>query len=163
MLHVGDFTNTIGNPAKSFKWDIIVPALPVVGSFHAQTAQVPAKGHTIIDLFHMGQVAKFPGAVEYEHTWPVTFVESETGIIHNALWEWSQLVFNQTTGVMSNPNVFKRDITARMLTDNGATWATFVLHNCYPQNVDPVELDKSANTEAFKWTVTFSFDWWDRG
>lgn len=162
-MHISDFTASVGNPAKPFKWDVIIPALPISTGIRAQSTQWPSIGSTIIDLFHMGQIAKYPGAPEYEHTWPTNIVESETGDIFNAVWQWRQLVFDQVTGLQANVDVFKRDITLHCKTDNDTIWAICVLRNAFPLTVEAVDLDKSANTEAYRWNVIWSFDWWDRG
>lgn len=160
-MHINEFVAAVGNPAKMFLWDVVIPGLPALTGIRAQTGQVPGVGNTDIDLFHMGQMAKFAGAVEYEHTWAVTIVESEGGDIYNALYQWQQLVNNQADGIGGDPIVYKRDIIFTALTSKGNPWMTKVIKNAYPKNIDTIDMDKAANTEAFKWGVTFNFDWWE--
>lgn len=160
-LHIQDFTSAINNPAKPFLWDVFIPSLPFTTGIRAQTAQWPGVGSTDIDLFHMGQLAKFSGTVEYEHTWTVAIVESEFGDVYNALYAWRQLVFDQETGVGGNPAIYKRDIEMRALTSEGQPWAIIVLRQCYPKNIDPVDLDKANNTEAWRFNVVWNYDWWE--
>jgi hypothetical protein len=161
MLHISDFTAIVGNPAKQFMWDILIPALPV-SSIKAASAQFPGVSTTDIDLFHLGQIAKFPGTVEYEHTWTCSIVESESGDVFNAMYEWHQLLHDQKTGVQADVSAYKRDVVLDMLTSAGSSWAKIVLKQAYPKSIDTVELDKSANTEAYKWNLVFSYDWWEK-
>jgi len=156
-LSITDFISNIANPAKSFLWNILIPRLPL-SQFVAQTAQFPSVGSTDIDLFYMGQTIKFAGAVEYEHTWVVNIVESEQLIIYNLIYAWRQLIWNQITGTAVIPALYKDDVTVQGLTALGLPWITGILHGVYPKLIDAVELDRSANTEAWKWNVTFSFD-----
>lgn len=160
-LQVSEFISNIANPAKSFLWNVIVPRLPLV-QFTAQTAQFPSVGSTDIDLFYQGQMIKFAGAIEYEHTWVMNFVESETAIIYNALYEWRQLLWDQVTGLAAVPAAYKDRVTVQALTSQGIPWLTARLKGVYPKIVDAVEMDRSANTEAWKWNVTFSFDEWEK-
>jgi hypothetical protein len=160
-LHISDFTAIVGNPAKQFMWDVLIPALPI-SSIKALSSQFPGVGSTDIDLYHLGQLAKFPGTVEYEHTWTCSIVESESGDVFNAMYEWKQLVHDQKTGVQQDVAAFKRDITLSMLTSAGTPWARVILKAAYPKSIDTVEIDKSANTEAFKWNLVFCYDWWEK-
>jgi len=158
-MHISDFTSIVGNPAKQFMWDVLIPALPV-SSIKAASAQFPGVGTTDIDLFHLGQMAKFAGTVEYDHTWTCAIIESESGDVFNAMFEWHQLIFDQETGVMQDVAAYKRDITLSMLTNVNTTWAKITLKGAYPKSIDTVEIDKSANTEAFRWNLTFNYDYW---
>jgi hypothetical protein len=160
-LHISDFTAIVGNPAKQFMWEVLIPALPV-SSIKALSTQFPGVGSTDIDLYHLGQLAKFPGTVEYEHTWTCSIVESESGDVFNAMYEWKQLIHDQKTGVQQDVAAFKRDITLTMITSVESPWAKIVLKQAYPKSIDTVELDKSANTEAFKWNLVFNYDWWEK-
>lgn len=162
MMHIADFTSIVGNPAKVFMWEVLIPALPI-GSIKAATTQFPGVGSTDIDLYHLGQLAKFPGTVEYEHTWMCSIVESEAGDVFNAMYEWKQLIFDQNTGVMADVAAFKRDVSLSMLTTAGSVWAKVILKGAYPKSIDTLELDKSANTEAVKWNLLFNYDYWVRG
>lgn len=161
MLHISDFTAIVGNPAKMFLWDVLIPALPI-SSIKVQSAQFPGVASTDIDLYHMGQMAKFPGSVDYEHTWTCSIVESESGDVFNAMYEWRQLVHNQKTAVQADVAAFKRDIFLTMLTSAGSPWARIVLKQCYPKSLDTIEIDKSSNTDAYKANITFNYDWWER-
>jgi hypothetical protein len=161
-MHIADFTAILGNPAKPFMWEVLIPALPI-NSIQAQSTQFPNSGSTDIDLFHMGQIAKFPGTVEYDHVWPCTIVESESGVVFNSIFEWKQLVFDQSTGIQADVAAFKRNIVLSCLTSANTVWAKCILKGAYPKSIDAVELDKSANTEAYKWVVQFNYDYWEKG
>ena len=160
-LHISEFTAIVGNPAKQFLWEVLIPALPI-SSIKAVSTQFPGSGSTDIDLYHMGQLAKFAGTVEYEHTWQCTIVESESGDVFNAMYEWKQLVFDQKTGVQADVAAYKRDVMLTMLTSINTPWAKIVLKGAYPKDISTVEIDKSANTEAFKWVIMFNYDFWTR-
>jgi len=160
-LHIQEFTSIVGNPAKIFQWEILIPALPI-SSIKAQSAQFPGVGSTDIDLYHMGQIAKFPGTVEYEHTWQCVIVESESGDVFNAMYEWKQLIHDQKTGFQDSPASFKKDVIIMGISSASIPWIKIVLKQAYPKSIDTLELDKASNTEAWKWTLLFNYDWWQK-
>ena len=159
-LHISDYTAIVGNPAKVFMWDVLIPALPI-SSIKAQSTQVPGVSLTDIELYHLGQKALFPGTVEYDHNWTCTIVESESGDVFNAMHAWHTLCFDQKTGVMSDVSAVKRDISLTMLTSAGSAWLRLVLKNAYPKTIGSVQIDKSSNSEAYKWELGFNYDWWE--
>ncbi len=158
-MHISDFTAIVGNPAKSFLWEVLIPALPV-SSIKVTSAQLPGVSATDIDLYHLGQLAKFPGTVEYEHTWTCAVIESESGDVHAAMYEWKQLVHDQATGIQADVAAFKRDITIRMLTSVGSPWLKMVLKGAYIKEISTLELDKADNTSAVKFSLIFNYDYW---
>lgn len=159
-LHISDYTALVGNPAKAFMWDVLIPALPV-SSIKALSSQVPGVSLTDMELWHLGQKALFPGTVEYTHTWNCTVVESESGDVYNAMSAWHNLIFDQKTGVMGDVAAFKRDVTINMLTSSGSTWLSLILKGAYPKEIAELEIDKSNNAEPVKWVLNFNFDWFE--
>ena len=108
----------------------------------------------------MGQKVLYPGAVEYENTWTVEIAESEYGNVIAELYAWRQLIWHQETGTSSIPTEFKKTITIAALNSQGVPWLRVGLKGAYPKTIDAVDLDRSNNSEAWKWNVTFNFDWW---
>lgn len=159
-LHMQDFVANVGQPARPYIFTVIIPGMPLA-MFKAQTAQWPGVGSTDVDLFYKGQTIKYAGAVEYEHTWPVQIVESEVGDMYAGLYAWRQLVWSQRTGISAIPALYKKEIVIQARTTSDVIWLSGILHGAYPKTIDPVELDAGANTESWKWSVTFSYDWWD--
>lgn len=155
-----DFVANVGQPARPYIFSVVIPGISMA-TFKAQTAQWPGVGSTDIDLFYKGQTIKYAGAVEYEHTWTCQIVESEVGDIYAGLYSWRQLVWSQSTGISAPPALYKREIVLQARTTLDSIWLSGVLHGAYPKTIDPVELDTSANTESWKWNITFSYDWWD--
>jgi hypothetical protein len=160
-LHINEFTGSIGTPARTYLWDLAIPSLADLGSIRAQTAQFPSVGSTDVELFYQGHPIKFAGAIEYEQTWAVTIAESETGDVYNALYAWRQNITEQNSGVMAAPADYKEDITVKALkSQDGSPWLQAILYGAYLKTIDAVDLDRSANTESWKWSCTFSFDYW---
>jgi len=160
-LHINEFVASIGNPAKTYLWSIAIPSI-AISDLRGQTAQFPGVGSSDIELWYQGQKANFAGGPEYEHTWQVVMAESEKGDIGAAIKAWRQKCWNQTDGSQVVPAEYKEDITIKALrATDGVAWLTCTLHGAYPKTVDAVDLDRSANTEAWKWSVTFNYDYWD--
>ena len=160
-LNIQQFKAQMGTPAKLFNWSVFIPNIPTA-QFKAQSTQIPAIGSTDIDLFYQGETIKYAGAPEYEHTWTIQIAESQAGDIWNAIWLWRQLVYNQTTGISGPPALYKSPITVLALNDLGVPWLQILIKGAYPKNVDAIDIDRSNNTESWKWNVTFNFDNWDR-
>lgn len=161
-LDINQFTQNIASPARLYIWEVVIPGVIDAG-FRAQTSQFPSVGSTDIDLFYQGETVKFAGAPEYEHIWTCEFAEGEDGAIYNALYDWRQQIWSQTEFSQQAPAVYKRDIQVNCLKSSDSTpWVSAVLHGCYPKTIDALALDRSANTEAVKWSVQFSFDNWNK-
>jgi hypothetical protein len=162
-LHINEFTGSIGTPARTYLWDLAIPSLADLGSIRAQTAQFPSVGSTDVELFYQGHPIKFAGAIEYEQTWTVTIAESENGDVYNALYDWRTKISNQADNIQGAPGDYKENITVKALkSTDGAPWLQAMLYGCYVKTIDAIDLDRSANTEAWKWSVTFSFDYWTK-
>lgn len=158
-LHIQNFTTAIGNPAKTFLWNVIIPGAPMV-SFKAQTTQFPAVGSADMELHYQGQPAKFAGAVEYEHTWSLVIAESEIGDVFDFLYSWRQLIWNQLTAQSESPVLYKRPVQVIGKTSMGGNWISAMMMGAYPKNIDAIDLDRSSNSDIWKWSVQFNFDWW---
>lgn len=161
-LNITDFINAVQQPARTYLWDVAIQNMPALTTFKAQTAQFPGIGSTDVDLFYQGQTIKYAGAAEYEHSWVLNVVESEIADIYDGLYAWRQQIWEQTSGISLPPSIYKKKIVVIGVSTVGVPWIRAQLNGAYPKLVDAVELDRSANTEAWKWNVTFSYDSWER-
>lgn len=160
-LNVTQFTSSIGSPAKTFLWEVIIPRFDALGNIRAQTAQFPGEDSTEMELFFQGQKCVFPGSIEFEHTWAAVFAESEKGDFYAELKAWRKEIFDKTAGTAQPPDEVKERITIRGLkAADGEPWIEAILLGAYPKTIDALDLDRSANTESWKWNVTFSYDSW---
>ena len=160
-LNINQFKAQMGAPAKPFLWNVAIPGSELI-SFKAQTAQLPGVGSTDMDLFYQGETVKYAGTVEYEHTWTLQVAESEDGGVIDFLSTWRALIYEQITGLSGSPGVYKKPITVQALKGDKSSWLSYLIKGCYPKNIDPVDLDRYNNSEAWKWNITFNFDAWNR-
>lgn len=161
-LNIEEFKGAIGSPARSFIFDVMIPRIPSA-TYRAQTAQIPSEGSTDMELFYQGHPVKFHGTVEYEHTWTATFVESENGEFIRGLSAWRQSIYDAETGNSGVPADYKDNIVIKVLrSGDGRPWLTGTLYGAYPKQIEAMDLDRSANTETVKWSISFNFDTWKR-
>jgi hypothetical protein len=158
-MQIQDLARVIVNPAKAFMFRVTIPSLPIK-SIQVQSAQFPGVSVSDMELWHMGQKMLLPGAKEYDHTWQCTIAESEDGAVFNPIYAWHQLLAHSETGVQESSDDYLRDVIISPLTGAHTPWLECVLKMAYPKTIDPVELDASANTEVYKWVLTFNYSWW---
>ena len=161
-LFIEEFKTSIGNPARTYIWEIVVPGL-AISTFRAQSTEYPSAGSTDVELWYQGQKVLFAGAAEYSYNWACVLAEDDEGLVYKELYKWRQDCWKQEAATQVVPSAYKKDILIKCLkSTDGSPWLQARLHGAYPKTVDVVALDRSANTDAWKWSVTFNFDWWEK-
>ena len=156
------------NPARTFLWEVRIPA-PIGGGgdmntllLRCQTASIPNRAFEEI-LVNYKQTAgvKYHGKATYDHTWELTFLESEDAKTFQAFYNWCQKQIHDVDGVGDPDISIKTDMYLALLNTKGSDTLQIHLVGCYIQAMGAVALDYAGN-EVVKFTITVSYDRWEQ-
>lgn len=167
MANINDLKTSLGAGMRTDKYVVTINNQP---SFDGETLDTlckatsfPAKTIGQTEIWKLGRKSIIPGEVEYENTWDVTFYERENGEIRGAFLDWMSTISDYATSTDEhNDDTNVRTLQVKNLQADGSDGQEFLFFNAYPQNVSSIEFaDESTNTIA-EFTVTFSFDYWEK-
>lgn len=161
---------------RNWTFEVYIPNLSTIAPslkteedlvIRARSVTLPARGTEPMTSNFYGMVQHFPGKPTFGYTLPITFEETQDQIISKALYEWRQAIFNvdptsPNAGASSLPlkRQLTRNINILQYAYNGtALEKKYVVYNCFPENVDDVNLSYDSN-ESVKYNATFRFDFW---
>ena len=158
--------NNLTNPARSYLWDVIIPA-PIGGGdstalqVRCQSTKIPGRSVGIISIpYKQTAGIQYHGKLTYSHTWDCTFVEGEDKKIFAAMYAWAQRVINDRTTVGSGDENIKADIYLSLITTKNSEWARFKMKGCFPSDLPQVDLTYTADGYII-YPITFQYDSWE--
>ena len=130
------------------------------GQFLIKSSTLPASIITPIDVPFRGRYAKIAGERQFAN-WNITVINDNDFLIKNALEIWSKgiLEHDATNGRMA-PNDYTSDLFVQQLDRNDNILKEYKMFNCFPQNVQEIQLDFGATTQLEEYQVEFSVDYW---
>lgn len=165
-MGVDTVKTTLGNAARIFLWEILIPA-PIGGgnsevlTARCQSTKLPGRSFGDI-LIPFKQTAGFrvPGKLTYSHNWDLEFIEGEDKKVFDAINAWQEAVISSGDGTGGGDTAIKQDIYLSLQTTDGSAYSKIKLIGCYPKEVADVDLNFSTE-EVIKFRVTFSYDRWE--
>lgn len=157
--------NDLSNAARVCLWEVLIPnpgeGDPETFLLRAQSSSVPerAVGQIVIPFKQTAGIA-IPGKLVYPHTWDVVFIEGEDREIFKSFYDWCDKVVHAKYGVGS-VSATKVDIYLHLLDTDGSVSQKVRMIGCYPQRLSDAALDM-ATDDILRFTVTFSYDRWER-
>jgi hypothetical protein len=163
---------------RNFMWELLIPSISDVTNgimgdvedliIRARSAVIPSRGNDIITSEFIGMKQYFPGKPNFGSTMSVEIEETEDQIVHKALTEWQNLIFNVSPievfgGQSLRPlkRDVAKDIYLLMYKYNGTELEKKIrFYNAFIQTVGDVSLSYGGN-EAVKYSATFQFDFWE--
>lgn len=129
--------------------------------FLVKGASLPASNITPIDVFFRGRIAKVAGERQFAN-WNVTILNDNDFVIRNALEQWSKRILDHssTTGLLA-PISYITDMRVEQLDRNDNAIKAYKFFNCFPQNIQEIQLDFAATTQIEEFQVEFSVDYWE--
>lgn len=160
--------NNLTNPARSWLWDVVFTN-PIGGGDAAsletrcRTVSIPGRSFGRITLPFKGTPGiVFPGKLNMDHTWSMTFIESSADRkTFDAIYNWKQAIINDKTGVGAPDITIKSDIYLKCLDQTGAVWLTIKVIGCYPEVLGEVSLSQESQ-EEIKFSVRWAYDRWEK-
>jgi len=161
-------SNNLTNPAKTWLWDVLIPN-PIGGGDNealetrCQSTSIPGRSVGKIVIPYKGTAGiVFPGKLEMDHTWSMTYLESASDTkTFDALYAWAQAIVNARTGLGGLDIAIKSSIYLKCLDQQGSTWLTIKVTGCYPEEISETPLAYGTQ-ENVKFTVRWAFDRWEK-
>ncbi len=135
----------------------------------AKTASIPGKTIQTVESYFMGMKSVYPSRVDYSNSLTVDFEETEDQKVIKAINEWQNTIFNTVdsdanTGhslAESKRNGRTTNIYLKMYKYNGQIMENMIKFvNAFPSDISESGLD-FAGSEAIRYSVTFSYDYWN--
>jgi len=160
---INNLRNKLEKGLRTTKYEINI-SNPAAGDMTDSTVlckatSFPAKTIGQVEVWTQGHKAMLQGDTEFEHTWDVTFYETESHSLRQAFIDWMDAIDNAVENTHENFTDGSASVMQLSSTGNAKT-AGYEFTNIWPQSVSSIELtDESVNTFG-EFTVTFSFDYW---
>ena len=170
MARIDDFRAMLaggGARPSQFKVTLIFPSwvgagsAGIAGQFLVKAATLPASVITPIEVPFRGRIAKIAGERQFAN-WNVTVLNDNDFLIRNALEKWSNGILNHTstTGRLA-PLDYTANLYVTQLDRNDMPIKEYRFANCFPQNVQEIQLDFGATTQIEEFQCEFSVDYWE--
>ena len=131
--------------------------IPSKSQFLCKSAALPGQTITEIPVPFRGRTLYLAGDREFE-TWDSTFINDTDFDIRDAVESWmngmNELRFN--TGA-ANVSEYTADLTISQLGRDGAVLKQYILRNCMPTVMSPIELSMETASAIEEFTVTWRY------
>ena len=129
-------------------------------ALQCQTFQLPEETNNPIEEMLAGFQKRQSGTRTNQGTISATFLETHDMAVLTRLRTWSQ----NARGTQSGSSVgYSQDYTVNGLLEvydtAGNLSTSCTIYNMFPSNIDAIELNSSANAEAIKVSVTFTYNY----
>ena len=131
--------------------------IPEKSLFLCKAAALPGQTVTEIAVPFRGRNLYLAGDREFE-TWDSTFINDTDFAIRNAVESWLNKMNNLVTG-SGAPNVadYTATLTVQQLGRDNQVLKTYVLENCMPTIVSPIDLSMETANAVEEFTVTWRY------
>ena len=131
--------------------------IPEKSLFLCKAAALPGQTVTEIAVPFRGRNLYLAGDREFE-TWDSTFINDTDFAIRNAVESWLNKMNNLVTG-SGAPNVadYTATLSVQQLGRDNQVLKTYVLENCMPTVVSPIDLSMETANAVEEFTVTWRY------
>lgn len=166
MASIDDFKARLqggGARANQFRVIMTTPSGIATGldtnttSFLVRTASLPGQTITEIPINFRGRQLFIAGDRTFE-TWATTVFNDTDFMIRNAIERWMNGIndLSESTG-LSNVADYTADLFVEQLNRDDQTIKTYVLKNCWPTVVSPIELSMDTVSEIETFDITWRY------
>ena len=167
MASIDDFKGQLtGGGARANQFEVIIPSIAgVIGtginsfttSFLVRTAQLPGQTITEIPINFRGRQLFIAGDRTFE-TWSTTVFNDTDFMIRNAIERWMNGIndLSESTG-LSNVADYTADLFVDQLDRNDTAIKTYVLKNCWPTAITPIELSYDTVSDIETFDITWRY------
>ena len=131
--------------------------IPSSSQFLCKAAALPGQTITEIAVPFRGRNLYLAGDREFE-TWDSTFINDTDFAIRNAVESWLNKMNNLVTG-SGAPNVadYTATLTVQQLGRDNQVLKTYILNNCMPTVVAPIDLSMETANAVEEFSVTWRY------
>lgn len=162
-MNIDAFKANISNLAKSTLYRVTGASIIDQNfEFLCKAAQIPGQTLGLIEVPYMGRKIKIAGDRTFED-WTATILSDSDYFIRTQFEDWS----NQINGNITNISAatiaeYKKDFTVEALDGQGNTVVKYIMKGCWPQTISAIDLSYDSVDTPVEWSLTLSFDEWDR-
>ena len=160
---ISDLKTKLGGGLRTAKYELSIGTPGALDNIDTLCKATSFPQVTIgqVEVWSQGRKAMLQGESEYDHTWDVTFYETEGHDLREEFISWMKAIDD----VADNKHTDETSMqTAKVgqLDGKGEITAEYEFTNLWPQVVSTIELaDENVNVIG-EFTVTFSFDYWQK-
>ena len=167
MASIDDFASRLqGGGARANQFRVIIPQQAgIIGtgldsnttSFLVRTASLPGQTITEIPVNFRGRQLFLAGDRTFE-TWSTTVFNDTDFMIRNAMETWMDAINDLSNARgLSNVRDYTADLTVNQLNRDDKVIKTYVLKNCWPTVISPVELNMDTVSEIETFDITWRY------
>lgn len=157
---------SLGEPLKTFNYQIYIPSIPGGGplsgddiKFYIDQASLPPIGSEQVSVFSGGHEIRYAGRGIYNHDWTVGMRLYEDNTVLQTLYLWHALQWDRVSGVRNSASVYKETIFLEVLDSNNTVVNQWKIIGAFIANIGEVPLSPD-NSNVIVIPVTFGFDYY---
>lgn len=129
--------------------------------FLAKSYSLPARTIGSIEVNWQGMKAKLAGDPTFEDM-TLTFLNDRDFQVKNYIETWLEEIATMGTNTRTEHGVYKAEVLIDQLGAQGETLAQYKLVGAFPIQMDAIELNHETADTAEEFTVTLSYDYFER-
>jgi hypothetical protein len=165
--NINDFrARMTGGGARANQFTVILntPAIGAAGiesseatSFLVKAASLPGQTITEVPVNFRGRILYLAGDREFE-TWTTTIINDTDFRIRNGLESWMSGINDLETSVgAANVSQYTADLRVQQLDRDNVVLKQYILTNCWPTVIAPIELSYDTVSEVETFDVTWRY------
>lgn len=135
--------------------------LPEKLQYLCKASQLPGKNIGIIEVPYLNQKAKLAGDATFDDL-TVTIMLDNDFSVRNELESWMENIRSNSTSVGDDPALYKQTGSIIQLDNSNVEIAQYDFIGLWPNVLSPLDESFETNDTIAEYTVTFSYDYWQR-
>src|SRR6056300_1152941 len=166
MASIDDFkSNLIGGGARANQYRVIMSTPPAIAtgldvnraSFLVKATSLPGQTISEIEVQFRGRQLYLAGDRTFE-TWTTTIINDTDFMVRNAIERWMNGINNLETNTgLTNVSDYTSQLIVEQLDRDDNVLKSYVLRNCWPTVVAPVELSYDTVSDIETFDVTWRY------
>ena len=166
MASIDDFkSNLIGGGARANQYRVIMTTPPAIttlldinrASFLVKATSLPGQTISEIEVQFRGRQLYLAGDRTFE-TWTTTVINDTDFMVRNAMERWMSGIndLEENTG-LTNVSDYTADIRVEQLDRDDNILKSYVLKNCWPTVIAPIELSYDTVSDIETFDITWRY------
>jgi hypothetical protein len=127
--------------------------------FMAKATSIPESTIGMIEVPYFGRRIKVAGVRQYAD-WQITIINDEDFAVRRSLEAWHGAINSSESNLRTAAN-YRSTATINQYGKDGDIKRTYLMENCWPMQISPIELAWDNGDAIEEFTVTWSYDYWN--
>jgi len=158
-------SNIAGGGARANQFEVVLTSPPGIAtgldtanaSFMIKASSLPGQTITELPIPFRGRTLYLAGDREFE-TWTTTCINETTFALRNAIERWMSGINDlETSQGVTNPASYFAQMEVRQLDRDNVILKRYILKNCWPTIVAPIDLNYDTVSEVETFDVTWRY------